>query len=306
MSVTKTACVAVLLLVPVALAAQKADTNQITPEEFMAKLSPRSGTVVISNGLATLQVPPTFRYIDAAAAKRLLTEAWGNPPAASEGVLGMLYPADVSPLDSGSWGVIISFDEDGYVNDSGAAAIDYTKLMQQMQQGVAESNEERRKDGYATVQLVGWAEQPHYNPETHKLYWAKELAFSDNTHHTLNYNVRVLGRRGVLVLNAVSSMNALPEIAQSMQNVIGFVDFNAGHRYQDFIPGADKKAAYGVAGLIVGAVAAKAGFFKLLWVGILAFKKLIVAAVAAVGVWMRRVFGKKQSPQAPAAPPTAA
>jgi Protein of unknown function (DUF2167) len=79
-------------------------------------------------------------------------------------------------------------------------------------------------------------------------------------------------------------MNALPEIAQSMQNGIGFVDFNEGHRYQDFIPGADKKAAYGVAGLIVGAVAAKAGFFKLLWVGILAFKKLIVAAVAAVGL----------------------
>ncbi len=295
-----------LLCLPALLLAQQADSNRITPAEFMAKLSPRSGTVVISNGLATLQVPPNFRYIDGPAARRLLTEAWGNPPGASEGVLGMLYPTDVSPLDSGSWGVIISFDEDGYVDDSGAEAIDYTKLMDQMQQGIADANKERKKDGYATVQLVGWAEPPHYNPETHKLYWAKELAFSDNTHHTLNYNVRVLGRRGVLVLNAVSSMNALPEIARSMQNVIGFVDFNEGHRYQDFIPGADKKAAYGVAGLIVGAVAAKAGFFKLLWVGILAFKKLIVAAVAAVGVWMRRVFGKKGSPQAPAPPPTTA
>ena len=295
-----------ILCLPALLLSQQADSNQITAEEFMAKLAPRSGTVVISGGLATLQVPPTFRYIDAAAAKRLLTEAWGNPPGAAEGVLGMLYPTDVSPLDSGSWGVIISFDEDGYVDDSGAEAIDYTKLMQQMQQGVAESNKERQKDGYATVSLIGWAEPPHYNVETHKLYWAKELAFSDNTHHTLNYNVRVLGRRGVLVLNAVSSMNALPEIAKSMQNVIGFVDFNAGHRYEDFIPGADKKAAYGVAGLIVGAVAAKAGFFKLLWVGILAFKKLIVAGVAAVGVWMRRVFGKKQSPGPQAPPPTTA
>ncbi|HKC47768.1 MAG TPA: DUF2167 domain-containing protein [Gemmatimonadales bacterium] len=295
-----------LLCLPTLLLSQQADSNRITAEEFMAKLAPRSGTVVISNGLATLQVPPAFRYIDAAASKRLLTEAWGNPPGVAEGVLGMLYPADVSPLDSGSWGVIISFDEDGYVDDSGAAAIDYSKLMEQMQQGIAESNKERQKDGYATVQLVGWAEPPHYNAETHKLYWAKELAFSDTPHHTLNYNVRVLGRRGVLVLNAVSSMNALPEIAKSMQNVIGFVDFNQGHRYQDFIPGADKKAAYGVAGLIVGAVAAKAGFFKLLWVGILAFKKLIIAAVAAVGVWVRRIFGRKQSPQAPAPPPTTA
>lgn len=305
MSDTRSACIAVLLCIPLpgALAAQKADSAQVTPAEFMAKLAPRSGTVVISNGLATLQVPPTFRYIDGPAARRLLTEGWGNPPAASEGVLGMLYPADVSPLDSGSWGVIISFDADGYVDDSGAEAIDYVKLMKQMQQGIAESNEERRKDGYATARLIGWAEPPHYSRETHKLYWAKELAFSDSPRHTLNYGVRVLGRRGVLVLNAVSSMNALPQVARSMQTVIGFVDFNEGHRYQDFIPGADKKAAYGVAGLIVGAVAAKAGFFKLLWVGILAAKKLIVAGIAAIGVWMRRVFGKKQTP-APT-PPTA-
>jgi hypothetical protein len=54
--------VAVLCL-PALLLAQQADSNQITPEEFMAKLAPRSGTVVISNGLATLQVPPTFRYM---------------------------------------------------------------------------------------------------------------------------------------------------------------------------------------------------------------------------------------------------
>lgn len=304
MSVTRSICAVVLLCLPTALRSQKADSIQETAEEFLAKLSPRSGTVVINNGLATLEVPPTFRYIDAAASKRLLTEAWGNPPGASEGVLGMLYPTAVSPLDSGSWGVIISFDEDGYVDDSGAEAIDYTKLMEQMRQDAAATNAQRRKDGYATVQLVGWAQPPRYSPETHKLYWAKELEFSDSPGHTLNYNVRVLGRRGVLVLNAVSSMDALPQVEQSMQTVIGFVDFNEGHRYADFIPGADKKAAYGVAGLIVGAVAAKAGFFKLLWVGILAFKKLIIAGVAAAGVTLRRLFGRQK--QTPTPPPTAA
>ncbi len=308
MPATRIVCAMALLYLPVPLRAQQTDTNQITAEEFMARLSPHSGIVTVGNGLATLQVPPTFRYVDGPAARRLLTQAWGNPPAASEGVLGMLYPADVSPLDSGSWGVIISFDQDGYVDDSGAESIDYTKLMQQMQQQIAASNEQRRKEGYATAQLIGWAEPPHYSRETHKLYWAKELAFSDSpAHHTLNYSVRVLGRRGVLVLNAVSSMNALPQIEKSMQTVIGFVEFNEGHRYQDFIPGADKKAAYGVAGLIVGAVAAKAGFFKLLWVGILAFKKLIVAGIAAAGVALRRLFGRqKQTPQAPTPPPTAA
>jgi len=302
MSVARSVCAAAILSLPAVLTAQKSDTL-LTPAQFMAQLHPRSGTIVVSNGLATLQVPSTFRYLDAADAKRLLTQAWGNPPDAVDGVLGMLYPTDVSPVDTGSWGVILSFDEDGYVDDSGAEAIDYAKLLQQMQQDVGQENEQRRKAGFATAQLVGWAEPPHYNRETHKLYWAKELVFSDNPRYrTLNYNVRVLGRRGVLVLNAVSSMNELPQIMKSMQTVIGFVDFNAGHRYQDFIPGADKKAAYGVAGLIVGAVAAKAGLFKLLWVGILAFKKLIVAGVAATGVALRRLFGRQK--QTPAPPPT--
>jgi uncharacterized membrane-anchored protein len=114
--------------------------------------------------------------------------------------------------------------------------------------------------------------------------------------------VRVLGRKGVLVLNAVASMPALPHIEASMQSVIGFVDFNEGHRYADYVAGTDKKAAYGIAGLVAGAMAAKAGFFKLLWVGILAFKKLIIAGVAAAAMGARRLFGR----QKPAAPPASA
>jgi hypothetical protein len=45
---------------------------------------------------------------------------------------------------------------------------------------------------------------------------------------------------------------------------------------------------------VAGGIAAKAGFFKLLWVGILAFKKFIIIGVAAlVGIVMK--FYKKAS-----------
>jgi uncharacterized membrane-anchored protein len=302
MTVSRNACACLLALLPLPLVAQQPAGPSETAEEFVSKLGARSGTIVIRDGLATIEVPETFRYIGPEAARRLLSEGWGNPPEASEGVLGMLYPAAVSPLDSASWGVIISYDEDGYVDDAGAEAIDYTKLLKQMQDDAASGNDERRKKGYATVELVGWAAPPRYSAETHKLYWAKELAFSDAPGHTLNYNVRVLGRRGVLVLNAVAAMPALPQIEQSMQTVIGFVDFNEGHRYQDFVKGTDKKAAYGIAGLVAGAIAMKAGFFKLLWVGILAFKKLIIAGIAAASIALRRLFGKHK-PAAATPPP---
>jgi uncharacterized membrane-anchored protein len=163
-----------------------------------------------------------------------------------------------------------------------------------MQEGAEAENAERRKAGYEPVRLVGWAETPSYDRAAHKLYWAKELAFGTDAsrEHTLNYNVRVLGRRGVLVLNAVASMHQLEAIRGDMRQVLGFVEFNEGHRYTDYLPGKDKVAAYGVAGLVAGAVATKAGLFKVLLAGLLAAKKLLIAGAVALGAWIKRLLGR--------------
>src|SRR4051812_21520311 len=160
--------------------------------------------------MATIRLPKSFRFLGPEGSRRLLTEAWNNPPEAAQGVLGMLVPARVSPLTQEGWGIVITYDDDGYVNDSDAASIDYNKLLREMQSATAEANEERRKQGRRPVTLVGWAEPPAYDAAAHKLYWAKELAFDNRPEHTLNYNIRILGRRGVLVLNAVSDMKQLP------------------------------------------------------------------------------------------------
>jgi len=259
-----------------------------TPEEFESKLGYQTGTVTLKNGLATIRLPESFRFIGPEGSRRLLVEAWGNPPAAAEDVLGMLIPSDASPVTAEGWGIVITYDEDGYVDDGDAAKMDYNKLLKEMQQSASQSNEERKRQGFDTVRLVGWAEPPSYDRAAHKMYWAKDLMFGSNSEHTLNYSIRILGRRGVLVLNAVASMDRLTAIRSETKNVLNAVEFNEGHRYTDFLPGKDKAAAYGLAGLIVGATAAKAGFFKLLWVGILAFKKvIIVGAVALLGALKR-------------------
>jgi uncharacterized membrane-anchored protein len=71
------------------------------------------------------------------------------------------------------------------------------------------------------------------------------------------------------------------------------VDFNQGNRYADFDPKVDKVAAYGIAALIAGGIAAKLGFFKLLLVFLLAAKKFIIIAAIAVAAWFKKLFGKK-------------
>ncbi len=306
LSVVALLVVAVLIPAGNPLRADEPKGERITAEEFEAQLGYQTGTVSIADGLATLRLPESFRFIGPESSKRLLTDAWGNPPGAAEGVLGMLIPAGVSPLTAEGWGIVISFDADGYVNDDDAATIDYDKMMKEMQASEAAGNEARKKAGFGAAHLVGWAEPPSYDRATHKLYWAKELAFEGNENHTLNYNIRILGRAGVLVLNAVAGMDRLAVIRGETQGVLSAVEFNEGHRYTDYLPGKDKAATYGIAGLIAGAVAAKAGFFKLLWVGILAFKKVILVGIVALGAWVRRFFTGRSAATATAAPGGAA
>src|SRR6201999_2028482 len=107
------------------------------------------------------------------------------------------------------WAVIVSYEEDGYVKDEEAGKINYDELLKQMQKGIHDANKERERDGYPAMELVGWAAAPRYDRNTHKLYWAKNLKFTGEDENTLNYNIRMLGRRGVLVLNAVASMHQL-------------------------------------------------------------------------------------------------
>ena len=144
------------------------------------------------------------------------------------------------------------------------------------------------------MELLGWAAPPRYDSATHKLYWAKELKFGNETGNTLNYNIRMLGRRGVLVLNAVASMDQLSQIEQKTPEILSAIDFNQGHRYADFNPASgDKVATYGLAALVAGGVAAKLGFFKAIWVAIIAAKKFIIIGVLAVAAWFRKLFRKK-------------
>jgi uncharacterized membrane-anchored protein len=286
--------------VPAGTASAAPAPREMTPGEIESKLKYQQGRIELGSGLATLNLGPAFRYLDPDQANRVLVDLWGNPP--GDKTLGMILPADISPAQDAGWGVVVTYEEDGYVDDKGAEKIDYAKLLTEMKEDVHKANEERTKQGYETVEIVGWAEPPRYDRASHKLYWAKDLKFGSAPDHTLNYNIRVLGRRGVLVLNAVSGTDQLAGVRKSMQALLPEIEFKEGHRYTDFIPGKDKVAEYGIGALIAGTLAAKAGFFKVLLAGLLAFKKALLLGIAAIGAFLRKFF-KKEDPASQAAEP---
>jgi uncharacterized membrane-anchored protein len=271
-----------------------------------ASLHWKTGTITLKDGLAKIALTDDFRYLDPTDAEKVLHDLWGNPPGSKN--LGMIFPAGVGPLDENGWGIEISYEAGGYVKDDDADKINYDDLLKQMKTEVREGNEERVKEGYPSIELIGWAAPPRYDKATHKLYWAKELKVEGVSDDTLNYNIRILGRRGVLVLNAIAGMNQFPAIDAKVPEVLAMVDFQPGNTYADFDPKIDKIAEYGLAALVAGGAlgaAAKLGLFALVWkylfVTILALKKLIIVIVVAVVAGfkklMARFSGKSSTPE---------
>lgn len=250
----------------------------------------QQGEIALSGDVAKLAVPEGFRFLGPDDAEKVLVQLWGNPPD-EEKPLGMLLPAKVDPDQRGSWAVLITYEQEGYVSDKDADAINYTDLLKKMQENARNANAEREKQGYDPIEIVGWAAAPRYDKEAKKLYWAKELKFGDAERNTLNYDIRILGRRGVLVLSAISSMERLEDIQAAAPQILGMVSFQEGHRYVDFNPKTDKTAAYGLAALVAGGVAAKAGLFKLLFAGLLAAKKFVIIGVLALVAFVKKLLG---------------
>jgi len=271
-------------------AAQPLSEKEAWAKKFWESLDRKTGEIKLDNGVATLKVPEDFYFLNGKDAERVLTEAWGNPPGGK--VLGMLFPAKATPFDKDAWAVTVEYEEDGHVSDEDADKINYDDLLADMKKDVKESSKERVKQGYEAIELVGWASKPYYDPISHKLHWAKELKFGESPEHTLNYNIRVLGRKGVLVLNFIAGMDQKSLIDSNLDKVLAIAEFDKGSSYMDFDPSIDKVAAYGLGALVAGKLLAKTGFFV---IALMFLKKFGVFLVVGAGALLKRLFGKKDA-----------
>ncbi len=276
---------------PSAVAA-KEDEIPAEIKKVAAALNWQTGEVDLNSGLAHVTVPESMHFLGAKDAKVLLETLWGNPPGSD--VLGLLAPKDIGPLDERAWAVVITYEDDGHVKDDDASKINYDDLLKDMKESTAAGNEQRKKAGYPAIELVGWAAPPRYDSTAKKLYWAKELKFEGGTEHTLNYGIRVLGKQGVLVLNAVAGMAQLKDVEAATPTILAAVDFKTGNRYADFNPSTDKVATYGLAGLITGGVLAKTGLLAKFGILFAKFFKVILFGGAALVAVIVKLAGKKR------------
>lgn len=239
--------------------------------------------------IAEINVPEGYRFTGADGA-RMVLEMTENPSSGRE--LGVLVPNKETDI----WFVVFEFDPIGYVEDASKEELDADAILESLQEGTEASNEERKRRGWEAFHVVGWSKSPFYNPSTNNLTWAIRGKGDNSPNETINYSVRILGRRGTMNADLVMASHQSAEVIPEFESLIGGFQYSQGSRYADFVSG-DKVAAVGLTALVAGgagAVAAKSGLLSKFW-------KLIVAAFVAIAAAFKKVWGmitgKKQPEQ---------
>ena len=266
-----------------------APDHQVSPDEqaFLDALKNlqwvKGPTTVDIPGKSRLMVPEGYAFLDQRNTDKYL-ELTHNIATGSD---VMVAPDDLH------WVAYFSFNEEGYVKDD--EKIDAPRLLETLQQDARDGNEERRRRGWAELQVVGWAVPPAYNPENHRLEWATTLESAGE--RGVNFSTKVLSRRGHTSVILVCAPDDLAGARPKLESLLAGYSFNTGERYADWVPG-DKVATYGLAALILGgaaAIATKKGLWAIIGTFIIAKIKLVIAGLVAAGAAIKKFLSGRKT-----------
>ncbi len=273
-------CLCIAVAWPIAAFAAPEENDS---DSALASIRWQNGPCTAQLGtVASIEIPEGYRFADAKDTATLM-EMMQNPSDESE--LGCVFK------DGSDWFVVFDFADIGYVKDDEASNLDADAILKSVRQGTEATNKERKRRGWATMQIEGWEIRPQYNTETHNLEWA--IRGSSEGETVLNYNTRLLGRHGVMSANLVIDPDDLARTLPTYKTLLEGFSFNPGGRYSEFRKG-DKVAQYGLTALITGgaaAVAIKTGLLQKAWKFIAIG---VVAVIAAARGAFRKLLGRDE------------
>jgi len=233
--------------------------------------------------VSDLQVPEGCMLLNGDQTRAMLQKA-GDPTSGNE--LGFLRP------EEGGWAVYFEFDDIGYIKDAEKEKLDPDKLLKSFKQGTEEANKYRAKSGSPPIEIIGWDKEPVYDASTQNLEWCLRARSGD--HEFVNYNTRLLGRKGVMEVVLVVDPANLAATLPEFRSVIAGHKFQTGESYAEYRAG-DKIAKYGLGALVLGGAAvgaAKLGLFASLAVFLKKGWKLVVIGLVAAAAGVKKMFNK--------------
>lgn len=244
--------------------------------------------------IGEIDVPAGYKFTGLDGTRALL-EITRNVPTPND--LGILCPLDYDLMGQAKpdeWFLVFEWDPVGYVKDDEKDKLNADEMLKSLKELQVQGNEQRRKMGLPTLELVGWARPPFYDPQTNLLSWGTRNRSENSPLISVNYNTRFLGREGVMSANLIISEEALERNLDKYKNVIKGYTFVPGKRYAEFRAG-DKVAAYGLTALVAGGaagLAAKAGWLSKLGKPLIAG---VIFIFAGIGSIFKKIFGRKES-----------
>ena len=270
-----------VIIVGLALAGQPAGAQSTNKSKLDVLKGPATAKL---ESVAQINVPAGYSFLDGKTTRALM-KASGEPSSGRE--QGLLMPTNEH------WSVIFEFDDVGYVKDDEKDKLDADKLLAAIKKGTAQANQERESLGSPPLEIIGWEQPPRYDPVTHNLEWA--VRATSGGRQILNYNTRLLGRKGVMEAVLIVEPDKLPTTLPTFRELLAGYSFQSGQNYAEYRSG-DKIAKYGLAALIVGGGAvgaAKLGMFAWLAVALKkAWKLVVVAVVGVIAFFKRLIFGR--------------
>jgi uncharacterized membrane-anchored protein len=115
--------------------------------------------------------------------------------------------------------------------------------------------------------------------------------------NAVNYDTRLLGRRGVMSVTLVANAENYQQILPTVETLLKGFNYVDGEKYSQWESG-DKIAEYGLTGLIAGGAAfaaVKTGLFAKLFAVIAKMGKVIVIGVIAIFAWLAKLFTGRRS-----------
>ena len=238
--------------------------------------------------VASVQVEKNYLFADQAEARKIM-ELMGNRPSGRES--GLIMPSGKDQ----DWFITFDYSPAGYVPDDEKDKIDEAAILETIRKGTEAGNEYRKEKGFKPLHVTGWFEKPHYDPRTNNLVWALE-AQEEGGPKVVNYDVRLLGRRGYMSATLVTDPESLTIRKPDIDRVLTSFSYKAGSRYTEFIKG-DKLAGYGLTALVAsgaGVAAVKLGLLATLGKLLMKAWKLVIAGFVALGAGLKRLFGRQK------------
>jgi uncharacterized membrane-anchored protein len=237
---------------------------------------------------AVLHLPSGFVYLPRPQADEVMKQ-WGN--SVDERFLGLILPEGEE-----NWAIVADWEASGYIRDDDAKNWKVDELLETIREGTKAANEDRVKQGFKPLEVVGWVQKPEYNSGMHQLVWsmAARNEGEPNDKQGINFNTYTLGREGYITLNLITDLDQIDKYKSQASLLLSNLEFVKGKQYGEFDEDTDHVAEYGLAALVGGVAAKKIGLFAVIAAFAAKFAKLIAAAAVGLSMAVKRFFKPKQ------------